>query len=505
MGGLATVDDLGDQRDLAVETFSGRVHVEWDPEAAVSPLGQLAFFVEYLKQGGLFDPWVGDCPLYLTSPNAPSKRDVLGTLLLSVLAGHWRYAHITGLRSDGVSPGLLGMKKVVSEESVRRGLSKIEAAAGFAWSQRHLDYVYRPLLREPWVLDVDTTIKPLYGHQEGAELGYNPTKPGRPSHAYHTYLMAGTRLVLDVEVEAGNRHNSKHACPGLWALLDRLGRDHWPRLLRGDADWGTEANMMRSEQEGLGYLFKLRATAKVKRLIAKLTGEGGWSATGQGFEAREAPLRLSGWSRHRRVVVLRRRLQREASLVQSETRDGQRLLSFAEISSGGEVFEYVVLVTSLAIELSSLGQLYRDRGDAENVFDELKNQWGWGGFTTRDLKRGRLMARMQALVYDWWTLFARLIDPMRHSEAITSRPLLLHAVARQSRHGKQTRLKLTSSHGENREIRRSLAGVSNFLSQLARTAGQLSDLEKWCRILSRALIKYLHGRILDPPASFLPA
>jgi hypothetical protein len=31
--------------------------------------------------------------------------------------------------------------------------------------------------------------------------------------------------------------------------------------------------------------------------------------------------------------------------------------------------------------------LYRDRGDAENVFDELKNQWGWGGFTTQDLKR----------------------------------------------------------------------------------------------------------------------
>ncbi len=115
------------------------------------------------------------------------------------------------------------------------------------------------------------------------------------------------------------------------------------------------------------------------------------------------------------------------------------------------------------------------------------------------------MARVQALVYDWWTLFARLINPMRHSEAITSRPLLLHAVARQSRHGKQIRLKLTSSHGDNREIRRSLAGVSDFLSQVARTAGQLSRLEKWCRILSRALIKYLRGRILDPPPSFLPA
>jgi hypothetical protein len=27
------------------------------------PLGQLPFFIEYLKQGGLFDGWVADYPL----------------------------------------------------------------------------------------------------------------------------------------------------------------------------------------------------------------------------------------------------------------------------------------------------------------------------------------------------------------------------------------------------------------------------------------------------------
>lgn len=29
---------------IVVDTFGGRVHVEWDPSAAVTPLGQLAFF-----------------------------------------------------------------------------------------------------------------------------------------------------------------------------------------------------------------------------------------------------------------------------------------------------------------------------------------------------------------------------------------------------------------------------------------------------------------------------
>jgi hypothetical protein len=73
--------------------------------------------------------------------------------------------------------------------------------------------------------------------------------------------------------------------------------------------------------------------------------------------------------------------------------------------------------------------VYRDRGDAENIFDELKNQWGWGGFTTHDLARCHLAARLVALLYNWWNIFARLAEPDRHMEAITSRPLLLHAIA----------------------------------------------------------------------------
>src|SRR6202453_209688 len=94
------------------DTFAGRVHVEWDATAPVTPFGQLPFFIDYLKQAGLFDAWVADCPLSLTSPNAPTKRDLLGTGVLSVLAGQWRYAHITSLRCDTVNSSLLGMNKL---------------------------------------------------------------------------------------------------------------------------------------------------------------------------------------------------------------------------------------------------------------------------------------------------------------------------------------------------------------------------------------------------------
>jgi len=65
------------------------------PAAPVTPLGQLAFFVDFLKQSGLFDAWVENCPLARSSSNAPRTRDILGTLRLSTLAGHYRYSHVT--------------------------------------------------------------------------------------------------------------------------------------------------------------------------------------------------------------------------------------------------------------------------------------------------------------------------------------------------------------------------------------------------------------------------
>src|SRR5437773_10424 len=280
----------GKERSVIADTFAGRVHVEWEKGegAAVTPLGQLPFFIEYLKQGGLFDGWVAGCPLSLTSPNAPSKRDILGTVMLSVLAGHRRYAHITTLRCDPVNPPLLAMAKVVSEDAVRRALSKIEAEAGRSWLQEQLDYCTRPLLREPWILDVDTTVKPLYGHQEGAVVGYNPHKPGRPSHVYHTYAIARLRLVLDVDVTAGNQHTSNHTAPGLWGLVDRTPRDCWPQLLRGDAGFGNEAMMREAEGRALPYLFKQRQTARIKRVIARLQASSHWVHAGQGWYAHEA-------------------------------------------------------------------------------------------------------------------------------------------------------------------------------------------------------------------------
>jgi hypothetical protein len=93
------------ERGQAVETMGGRVFVRWDAEAAVTAFAPVAYWLEFLKANGLWQQWVEDCPLRYGSPNAPPKADIWGTILLSVLAGHKRYAPVTTIRTR--QPGIV--------------------------------------------------------------------------------------------------------------------------------------------------------------------------------------------------------------------------------------------------------------------------------------------------------------------------------------------------------------------------------------------------------------
>ena len=111
-------------------------------------------------------------------------------------------------------------------------------------------------------------------------------------------------------MQPGDEHTPKHGQAGLWSLLHRLGRSRWPALLRGDVAWGVEPVMARAEQDGLAYLFRLRMTANVKRALTKMMADRDWTAAGHGWQGKETTLRLVGWSRQRRIVLLRRKLDR---------------------------------------------------------------------------------------------------------------------------------------------------------------------------------------------------
>ncbi len=474
-----------------LETLGGKLHIKWEPEASVTTLGMFGYFAEFIKLGHRFTPLVEDCPLDYVSNNAPAKADVLGSLLLSVLAGHSRYLHLNALRHDSVNAKLLGMNKVVSDSSARRALDKMDDVEGRAWLENHLQASYLPLLETPWILDLDATIKPIYGHQEGAMLGYNPKKPGRPSHVYQTYLIANLRLVLNAEVLPGNEHHSQHALPGLMKLLSSLPKNCLPYLVRGDCDFGNERLMSALEAIDQDYLFKLRKSKNVKSLINEHHNLSGWKRFKRGWEVKSATLELSGWSRARRVVLVRRRLEGDPIdniVLEYPTAPGQLSLGFIEGPEDMKAYQYAVLVTSLEeVDSDTLLQHYRDRADAENYFDEIKNQWGWCGYTTTDLKRCNVMAKFIALVYNWWTLFVRCYEPNKHLEAKTARPMLLSSVGKLTVSGRQKTLTITKIHDNAAEVQNKFTRLGLFFSQIRSTARQLKPQEAWKQLLEFAL------------------
>lgn len=488
---------------IAVDTYGGRVYIDWDHEAPMTSLGQLSFFIEFLKRTELFDRWVSRCPLGFSSPNAPALRDILGTILLSVLSGHTRYSHITTVRTDKINAPLLGMNKIVSEDSVRRALIKISEEAGKTWLMDALKDCYAEILTIPWILDVDTTVKCLYGHQEGAVVGYNPKKPGRPSHTYHTYMIANIRMILDVEVMPGNEASPSHTLPHLFSWIDSLPAEHRPKFMRGDCAFGTGAVMTACEERALSYLFKLKQTSNVKRLISEKMVSGEWGNAGQGWQGCSGELQLMGWEESRRVIVLRRKIKKDMGIVDKNALTGQASFQFADMGKNMDAYEYAALVTNMNEEIMTIASHYRDRADSENNFDELKNQWGWSGYTTHDLHRCRLMARIIALIYNWWTLFVRLIEPDSHLEAITSRPLLLHAVGKQIQHAGQKIIQVSSSHGKFKQVQLALTQLSAFFKTLKPSAEQLSVKERMRRVLHRAFKKFI-GPILHDPPNVLP-
>lgn len=310
--------------------------------------------------------------------------------------------------------------------------------------------------------------------------------------------------MLRVDVAPGDEYNVKHATDGLWSLLDHLGPARRPTLMRGDKAWGIEPVMARAERGNFDYLFRLRMTANVRRAMERAMRDSEWRDAGQDWQGKETSLRLVGWSRHRRIVLLRRKLSGDLTLIDRNDL-GQQLLSFVEVGPDKELWEYAALVTSLDAEILTLGQLYRDRADCENAFDELKNQWGWGGFTTQDLTRCRLLAGTVALIYNWWSLFVRLADPDHHREAITTRPLLLSAIARQTQHAGQVTLTIRSTHAARDKARGAYRRIAGFQAGLRKNAEQLDPLRKWYRILSEALRHFLKGRQPEPPIRLNPA
>jgi hypothetical protein len=258
--------------DFTFPTAGGRVRLSVT-EDALTPFGGLVPWAAYTKHIGIAEALAADCPVKRTSPNAAPVYDIIQSFMLTALTDGRRFSHVERLRDDPTIPELFGMESVVGDDTVRRFFKSVDPVLGAEWIARNIKPMWGAL-PERIIMDWDSTVQPKYGHQEGAEHGYNPSKPGRRSFHPLLGVVAGTRLCPAYRFRSGDTVTATQWKETMEDAQRWLGERHvW--LNRGDLGLGHDAVMSWHEQSASRpmFLFKLKLTTGVRAALHRVPAE----------------------------------------------------------------------------------------------------------------------------------------------------------------------------------------------------------------------------------------
>lgn len=448
---------LGGEGLFVFPTAGGSVRLSASNDA-LTPYGGMVPWSAFARRTKIIENLAASAPIKRSSPNAAPVYDILQSFVLTALCDGKRFRHVARLREDPTVSELFGIKSVVSDDTLRRFFSSMAPELAAPWIAEASKPLWKAL-PEALILDWDSTVQSKYGHQEGAEVGYNPEKRGRKSFHPLLAVAAGTRMCPYYRFRSGNTVTSTQWEAAMEECEQWIGKEKvW--LNRGDMGLGYEKIMAWHERQEKGphYLFKLKLTSNVRKALLSVAEEKWNGPSRRGvLQVSEAMVLLPGWSKSRRVIFGRRCLgvlpKEKLGTFWDETRH-----------------EFEAYVTSLAVEEASAWQiveLYRKRADAENVFDELKNQWGFNGFCSRKRSVSELAARLLLLTYNLWNLFLRLMSPERHIEAAHGRRWFFLIAARLVQSGRQKLLQISASGAWWKELTQGYERLCCWLDQTA--------------------------------------
>lgn len=438
-------------------TAGGNVRLSTSNDA-LTPYGGMVPWSAFVRRTKIIENLAASAPIKRSSPNAAPVYDILQSFVLTALCDGKRFRHVARLRKDPTVSELFGIKSVVSDDTMRRFFSSMEPEITAEWIAEASKPLWKAL-PEALILDWDSTVQSKYGDQEGAEVGYNPGKRGRKSFHPLLAVAAGTRMCPYYRFRSGNTVTSTQWEEAMEECEQWIGKGKvW--LNRGDMGLGYEKMMAWHERQEKGpqYLFKLKLTSNVRKALLSVAEEKWQGPSHRGvLQVSEAKVLLPGWSQPRRVIFGRRSLgvlpKEKIGTFWDETRH-----------------EFEAYVTSLSEEEANAWQiveLYRKRADAENVFDELKNQWGFNGFCSRKRSVSELAARLLLLTYNLWNLFLRLMSPEGHIEAAHGRRWFLLIAARLVQSGRQKLLQISASGAWWKELKQGYERLCRWLDQTA--------------------------------------
>jgi hypothetical protein len=276
------------------------------------------------------------------------------------------------------------LKRFGSEEAVRQ-LQRVHWEVTLGGLQR----------RKRLILDFDSTVETVYGNQENAAVGYNPHKHGRAS--YHPLLAyeGASGLSLNASLRPGNTCAVTDAVAFIQETLAMYPAQE--RIARFDKGFDSNEVMEMLEEEGCHYVIKMRGVAALGAAILDIPRKK-WKAISD--EEGEAEITVfsyqaAGWTRARRVVVVRRKTD-EGSQRSFWDRWG---------------YSYSAYGTDLAWASLDVYQFYNHRGNAENLIKESKYGFGIDQIPTGEFYPNWANLLLKLMAYNTLLLLQKALVP----------------------------------------------------------------------------------------------
>ena len=362
----------------------------------VTAFGGLAVFARFCRRIGLSDVLRQAVPDERTSPNAIDPVEIALAFLVGVLRGAGRFAHVSWLRLDEPLQRLFCFLRPPSASTVTRFFG--------AFRRKHVEHLWptlsrfvtKYLPRQPWghTLDLDSTVFVRYGNQEGSLKGYNPKKPGRPSHHPLLAFLAEAKMVLHVWLRSGNSGTAQGVVAFLKEALALLPEGHTIYAVRADSGFCNNAFLSFLEAEGFAYAVAARFTKKVQRIVAYQVSE--WRNFGPGLEVGETTYLALGWEHPRRMVIVREKI------IERPAARGRKLIDVPG-------YTFHALVTSLDWPAEQVWRFYNGRADSENRIKELAKDYHAKCFCVRRFYGTEAALRMVCFLFNLVAIFKRTV------------------------------------------------------------------------------------------------
>ena len=369
------------------------------------------------------------------APNADYQvSDVVLMLVFGVLVGVKHMSHMALLRSDEVLRTLFKWDKFPVDTSFGR-IFKL-------FTQKHCkelsdaeSVIRNKVWGKKWfgkiTLDMDSSVRGVYGTQEGAAKGFNSKKKGQRS--YHPLLcfIAENRECLHNWFRTGSAYSANGSVDFMSECFAKLPKRVWKVFVRADSAFFDGALLDLLEARSCEYLIKVNLRG-LKTLLEKQS----WRkiANRAEYESAKFEYKCSGWSRSRTFIAVRKL---------TEVKIEEDVL----FESKKYEYDYFCYVSNLNLSPWATHKKYGKRATSENWIEWCKNQMSSGSILTQEFWANSAIFQSSILAYNLlvWMMWLNNEDGF-NEEPNTIRMCLINVPARLMTGSRQWIVRLSKNY-----------------------------------------------------------